>query len=62
MNSKDLLYYGMLYKAIFTCENMRKVISDLRKALEIQLSYALLFLWIFFKTTTGEKSMAASNT
>lgn len=52
----------MLYETVSTCENMSEAVSGLRKALEIQLLYTLPLLWIFFKTTTGEKSMTASNT
>jgi len=62
MNAKDLLYYVMLYKTASTFESVKEAISGFRNILEIQLLYALPFLWIFFKTTTGEKSMAASNT
>lgn len=58
-----LLYYVVLYKTVSTCENKKEAMAGLRKVLEIQLLYVLSFLWIFFKkTTTGEKSMAASNT
>lgn len=58
-----LLYYVVLYKTVSACENKKEAMAGLRKVLEIQLLYVLSFLWIFLKkTTTGEKSMAASNT
>ena len=49
MNAKDLLYYVILYKTVSTCESVKETISGFRNILEIQLLYALLFLWIFLK-------------
>lgn len=57
-----LLYYVMFHKIISTCENKKEAITSLRKLLEIQLLYVTIFVDFFLKTTTGEKSMVASNT